>query len=76
MEKQELLDLFNLLSDRDIACFLYTRILNCPHKEVSAYRNLSVGQVKFSSQKINKALNHDELIAALQEAFFDDSTFC
>jgi len=71
MDKYELIDLFNLLNDRDIVCFIYTRILNCQHKDLAQFRDLSMSQIKKSSSRINKKLDHDDIVAALQAVFCD-----
>ena len=66
---QEVLDYFNQLSDRDIACYIYNRIFKCSITEISRQRNLTKDQVKYSFKKINNAENHDDIVAALQEVF-------
>ena len=71
MDKREFYDLFNLLNDRDIVCFIYTRILNCPHEQLSKARHLPMSQIKKASNRINKTLDHDDIVAALQAVFCD-----
>jgi hypothetical protein len=69
MDKQEILDALNALSERDIAILLY-RNLDCSANEIISYRKgLTVHQVYEANKKLKKILEHDEMIAALQVVF-------
>ena len=68
MEREELLDLFNELTDRQIVCYLY-KSLNAKPEEISRLRNLTISQVYHDSKNIIKVSRHDDIIAALSELF-------
>jgi hypothetical protein len=75
MDKTELLDILNLLSENEITCLIYNRVLGFTLEETAKCRNYSHSKAKYLSQQVNKALNHEELIAALQELFFNSDDF-
>ena len=69
MKKQEIRDLLNLLTDRQKLVLIYNRILGYTREEIARHFKIPVNQVKKDMDAINKAVIHDDQIAALQELF-------
>lgn len=69
LKKQEIRDLLNLLTDRQKLVLIYNRILGYTREEIARHFKIPVNQVKKDMDAINKAVIHDDQIAALQELF-------
>ena len=69
LKKQEIRDLLNLLTDRQKLVLIYNRILGYTREEIARHFKIPVNQVKKDMDAINKAIIHDDQIAALQELF-------